>query len=123
MFPNASAATEELLPPGPRGCCSLASYCDVPGPLYSQGCLSRLGDTPILDTAEKRERYTDEEDTGPGLHDIPRTQDERTLQVCITYEGTRKELPVIVHENKRKLQVLITDPEVANFQGLDVLKL
>ena len=126
VFPNASAA---LLPPGPRGPCSLASDCDVPSPLYSQG--ASLSELPWghsnLDTTETRERYTDEEDTGPGLQHIPRTQDERTLQVTASLmkelNKTREELPVIVHENKRKLQVLITDPEVANFQGSDVLKL
>ena len=30
---------------------------------------------------------------------------------------------MIVHENKRKLEVVISDPEVSNFRGSEVLKL
>ena len=34
-----------------------------------------------------------------------------------------EKFPVVIHENKRKLKVLITDPEVTNLQGAEVLKL
>lgn len=67
------------------------------------------------------ERRTNREDVA-----LQYSQDKRSPSVTASLMKELNEtekFPVIVHENKRKLQVLITEPEIANFRGSEVLKL
>lgn len=60
----------------------------------------------------------------------PASQSSYSKRICSFMVTTlMKELndpgrfPVVIYDNKHKLEVHITDPKVANFRGSDVLKL
>lgn len=113
--------------PGPR-CISpplTDSLDSAPSPLYPQDASSPKSLWEHPETAEtpdqRNEQYFEIEHTPPSH---PRDKYNSTLTVSLMNELNETEkFPVVVHENKRKLKVFITDPEVANFQGSDVLKL
>lgn len=89
------------------------SFVNSPAIFQATGLLS--------DSAATHEPYwsTDEEDTRSGPQEARPTVS--TLMKEQNYET--ENVPVIISEDTRKLEVFITDPGVAEMRGSDVLKL
>ena len=116
--PAASAQLTLSSPPGPRygSPPSPTGSADVPSSLYSHGA-----------SLSPRESDTEARERTPRSHFYSHNDHRPT--VTVSCESLMEELnetekfPVIIHENKRKLEVVISDPEVSNLRGSEVLKL